>query len=284
MATIKEHQQVLLELLTEFDRVCKKHDIPYMLFAGSALGAVRHQGFIPWDDDLDIVMLRPAYNRFLAVASDELSANKYFVQAEFSSHWPMYFSKLRKNHTACLEKYHPKDSETHQGIYIDIFPCDNASECAFIRSLQYYCSRSVIAKSMLKRGYDTNSHFKKLAVSVSRFFPMNPFYNIVVRRKKKDSELVHTFFGGTSRYQKGVYPRAWFEDVKETRFENLTVPISAHYDLLLRTLYGDYMTIPPEEDRTCKVHAILVDTERSYTAYAHYRDDMEFEVYTRSIR
>ena len=107
-ADIERVQQKSKAMMKTIIDILNKHNIDYMVAHGTLLGMIRHQGFIPWDDDLDIVMLRPAYNRFLAVASDELSANKYFVQAEFSSHWPMYFSKLRKNHTACLEKYHPE--------------------------------------------------------------------------------------------------------------------------------------------------------------------------------
>lgn len=85
----RRHQLVLLEMLKEFDRICRRHDIPYMLFAGTALGAQRHGGFIPWDDDLDVIMLRPAYQRFLEVAESELDG-AYYLQKEFSDHWPMF--------------------------------------------------------------------------------------------------------------------------------------------------------------------------------------------------
>ena len=97
---------ILFEMLEEIDRICSKNDIKYSLFAGSALGAVRHGGFIPWDDDLDIVMLRPDYEKFLQIADKELSS-AFFLQKEFSEHWPMFFSKLRKNGTAYMEKMFP---------------------------------------------------------------------------------------------------------------------------------------------------------------------------------
>ena len=91
---LKKHQEVLFELLTVFDSICKKYAVPYQLFAGTALGAVREQGFIPWDDDLDVIMLRRDYNRFLELAPSALGEG-YFLQKEFSEHWPMFFSKLR---------------------------------------------------------------------------------------------------------------------------------------------------------------------------------------------
>ena len=133
---IDKHQQVLLELLREFDRICVKHCIPYMLFAGTSLGAVRHGGFIPWDDDLDLILLREDYERFLAVAPGELG-QEFFLQKEYSEHWPIFFSKLRKNGTACMEKFVPKDPEQHQGIYIDIFPADNLSDVGLVARLQF---------------------------------------------------------------------------------------------------------------------------------------------------
>ena len=111
---INEHQAVMLEMLTDVDEICKKYNIKYQLFAGSLLGAVRHKGFIPWDDDLDIVILRPEYERFLRIAPSELDAEKYFLQKEFSEHWPMFFTKLRKNGTACIERQVPKDKLMHQ--------------------------------------------------------------------------------------------------------------------------------------------------------------------------
>ena len=122
---LKRHQAVLYEMLEVIDGICRKHGIRYMLFAGTVLGAVRHGDIIPWDDDLDVVMTRPEYDRFMEIAPKELDPEKYFLQKEFSEHWPMFFSKLRKNNTAFLERYIPKDLESHRGVYIDIFPCDN---------------------------------------------------------------------------------------------------------------------------------------------------------------
>ena len=156
-APIRDHQQALYSLLSEFDRVCRELDIPYILFAGTMLGAVRHQGFIPWDDDLDVILLRKDYERLMKEADGVLNREKFFLQKEFSPQWPMFFSKLRLNNTACLEKYHPKDPESHQGVYMDIFPCDNAAGSSLGQRLQFAASKVVIAKSLDKRGYEAGS-------------------------------------------------------------------------------------------------------------------------------
>ena len=101
---LSEHQKVLLSMLKDFDAVCEKRGIRYMLFAGTALGAVRHSGFIPWDDDADVILMRADYEKFFECAAKDFDAEKYYVQREYGAHWPMQFSKLRLNNTACIEK------------------------------------------------------------------------------------------------------------------------------------------------------------------------------------
>lgn len=273
----------MLDILKEFDRVCRKNDIKYMVFAGSALGAVRHKGFIPWDDDLDVALLREEYDKLMQLDSNEWDKG-YYMQCEYSDHWPIHFSKLRKNNTTCLEKYHPKDKLIHQGIYIDIFPIDNASNIKYMRKLQFFTSKIVIAKSFFKRGYDTDSFFKKIIMGFSAVLPLRPFYSFTTLKKAKNTKYVHSFLGGSVNYNKGIMERKYFTDTVEILFETIVVPISKHYHDMLTQQYGSYMDLPSKEDRKCKVHAILVDTERNYTEYAHYRDNMTFDVLTRSIR
>lgn len=190
----RRHQLVLLEMLKEFDRICRRHDIPYMLFAGTALGAQRHGGFIPWDDDLDVIMLRPAYQRFLEVAESELDG-AYYLQKEFSDHWPMFFSKLRKNGTACMEKFRPKDQLMHQGVYMDIFPCDALSDSRIMRGLQFAASKLVIAHALDRRGYLTDSPVKKAVMALSRHLPAERLHRFVVQCGGERSRRVHSFLG-----------------------------------------------------------------------------------------
>lgn len=282
-ATLQEHQAALLQLLQEFDRVCKKLNIGYVLFAGTMLGAVRHKGFIPWDDDVDILMLREDYDRFLREADTVLDGQRFFLQKEFSEHWPMFFSKLRLNGTTCLEKFHPKDPLIHQGVYMDIFPCDNAAATGFGRKLQFFASKIVIAKALHARGYETDSGLKKLFMGLCRLLPGKVFRKIAVSGKA-DSPVVHSFFAAASSYEKNVFPRSCFTDTCAAEFCGGQYPISSSYDELLTLLYGDYTQLPPPEKRLCKRHAILVDLEHSYETYTDYRNGMTFDGYTRSIR
>lgn len=282
-ATLQEHQAALYILLQEFDRVCTRLDIPYFLFAGTLLGAVRHQGFVPWDDDLDVIMLRRDYERFFREAPGVLDQQRFFLQQEFSEHWPLFFSKLRLNGTTCLEKQHPKDPKLHQGVYMDIFPCDNCYESKLGKKLQFYCSKVVIAKGLAARGYDTDSKLKKVFMAFCKLLPCAPFLRVVKGPGRPGTE-VHSFLGGASRFSKSVYPRSCFEKAISLPFGQGQFRGSEQYDRLLHILYGDYMTPPPEQERVCKQHAILVDLKRSYEHYEGYRDGMTFDTYTRSIR
>lgn len=281
--TLRDHQLTILEILREFDRVCAALDIPYFLFAGTMLGAIRHKGYIPWDDDLDVIMHRRDYERFLREAEPLLDTKRFYLQKEYSLHWPMYFSKLRLNHTACIEKFHPRDPHIHQGVYMDIFPCENALESPFGRRCQFAASKIVIAKCLDKRGYDTDSRAKKLFMLLCRVLPMKPFLALT-KAGRQDSTMVHSFLGGSRSISNSVYARRWLEKPLRMEFEGEMYPVPAGYDEMLRSIYGDYMTIPPEEDRQVKQHALLIDLENSYENYRNYRDGMKFDVYTRSIR
>lgn len=281
--SLREYQLLLTSILHEFDRVCRELGIPYVLYAGTMLGAVRHKGFIPWDDDIDVLMLREDYERFLNEAEPLLDLEKFYLQKEFSEHWPMFFSKLRLNNTTCLEKYPIKDRQMHHGIYIDIFPCDSAAGTRIGRKIQFYASKVVIAKSLDRRGYITHSRSKKLFIGLCRLLPMKPFLRRV-RKGRADSVLVHSFFSAASKFSKNVYPREYILQTVSAPFEGGAYPISKHYDELLRILYGDYMQLPPPEQRGVKQHAVLIDVNNSYEKYVDYHRNIEFDELSRSIR
>lgn len=283
IATLAEHQKALYILLREFDRVCKALDIQYFLFAGTLLGSVRHKGFIPWDDDLDVIMHRKDYIRFLNEAPKLLDRETFFLQKEFTEHYPMFFSKLHLNGTTCLERFHPKDPKIHLGIYIDIFPYDNAYSSKAGRFLQFAASKIVIAKALGERGLTTKNSLKKLAMSLCKNLPMEPFHKIV-RGPNETGAYVHCFLGGASRFSRSVFPSEYFSERIMLSFEEGVFSAPKEYDSLLTILYGDYMTIPSEEDRKSKQHAVLVDLKHSYEFYKEYHEKMEFDSSVASIR
>lgn len=281
---LNSHQRLLLSMLKDLDAVCRAEDIRYMLFAGTALGAVRHGGFIPWDDDLDILLPRGEYARLLDALQRRLDPEMYYVQRAFSPHWPMQFSKLRLNGTTCIERFRAKDPAMHQGVYIDIFPCDNLADGRVGRVLQFLAAKVVIAKALYARGYETSSLLKKSFMQLCRLLPLQPLRRCAERRGDADTRDMHTFFAGSSRYGKSVFPRAWLTETVPMPFEDGAFPVSKHYDALLRRLYGDYQTPLPPEARGQKVHAVILDLERPYTDYLEQQKTMRIDAYARSIR
>ncbi len=283
IAALAEHQKALCILLQEFDRVCKALDITYFLFAGTLLGSVRHKGFIPWDDDLDVIMHRRDYVRFLNEAPKLLDGKIFFLQKEFTEHYPMFFSKLHLNETTCFERFHPKDPQMHQGVYMDIFPCDNGYSGKIGRYLQFICSKIIIAKGLAIRGYTTNSSLKKLMMGLCRGLPIGLFQKIV-RGPNKTGAYVHCFLGGASKITKSVFPAAYFADTVSLPFEGGCYSAPAQYDAVLKVLYGDYMKIPEKDEQYCKKHVVLVDLKHSYEYHKAQHDAMEFESSVKSIR
>lgn len=281
--SVRDIQVVLFDMLCDVDSICRKHGITYQLFAGSALGAVRHKGFIPWDDDLDIAMSRTDYDRFLSVAPQELDPRRYYLQSEFSEHFPMFYTKLRRNNTTYMERYHPRDPQMHQGVFVDIFPIDNLADSPAIAKLQFYLSKIVIAKCLRKRGYETDSLMKKIFMILCAPLPLKPLLKVVQRRKDPGSSRVHSFFGGSSKYAKSVYPRSVLL-TSDARFENGHFSVSKSADELLSILYGDYMTLPDEAHRDIKKHYLKVDLHHSYEDYLDWQREQVIDTYTRSIR
>ena len=146
----------ILEIAQDFDEFCKKNDIIYYLMGGSALGAMRHKGFIPWDDDFDVFMDSANYAKFISIAKKNLDINKYYLQEEDTDEWPLFFSKIRMNNTTFIEQ-DVAHLNMHHGIYIDIMCLNNAFHNKPLRFLQYLSAKTLSASVLGKRGYTTNS-------------------------------------------------------------------------------------------------------------------------------
>lgn len=280
---MKELQTVLLKMLKDIDAVCRKNGISYQLFAGSALGAVRDGGFIPWDDDLDIAMSRDDYDRFLTAAEEGLCPDRYYIQKEFSEHYPMFSSKVRLHHTTFMERYIPRDKAMHQGVYVDIFPLDNLSDHPVTAKLQFIASKLVIAKCLYQRGYATDSFPKKLMMIGCSVLPIRGLRRFVERRGDTGSSRIHSFFGGTSVLERGIYPRSSLSTI-EVSFEDGVFPVSREYDRVLSIQYGDYMTPTDVGDRDKKRHFLMMDLHHGYERYLEWQDRQVITSFTESIR
>jgi lipopolysaccharide cholinephosphotransferase len=260
---IREVQKTQLEILLEFDRICKKHNIIYQLFAGTLLGSIRHKGFIPWDDDIDVCLLRDDYERFLEVCNKDLD-NKYFLQTYASDpNYIMQFAKLRKNNTVFLEKV-TANCDIHHGVYIDIFPLDYVRPSTFAGKLQQkllYCVGRVNLTRIRNLCTKTDSKLQRSLRLAAYYFMKviprgltNGAQNRLCTIFKKNSDkmmLVSHLTNGASdiRLKKYMMKESDFHVIIEGEFEGYKFPIPQNYDEVLRNLFGNYKELPPVEAR-----------------------------------
>lgn len=266
---IKELQQKLLEMIKDFDIFCSENNLSYCLSGGNVLGAVRHKGFIPWDDDIDVQMPREDYTKLLDIYKNN---DKYQLQKD-TIDYPLQFSKLRANNTTFIEDipYKKKYKKIHQGIYIDIFPVDKVAKSKLKAKLQVISSNILIAQSLFLRGYPNshNSLKKRIIMSLSvLLLPIRKkLYSYVTKfNSQSDYDFVCSFYGTTSPkiFQK---KKSFFLPFTKLQYEDIFLPVMNNYIDYLTDAYGDYMKLPSEEEIKYNIHAKIVDLNQSYTNY-----------------
>lgn len=250
--------RIQLENALEVKRICDLHQIKYFIIAGTLLGAVRHNGFIPWDDDLDIGMLRDDYERFVEICETELS-NKYFLQTWHTDHgFGLPFAKLRRNSTKYIEM-NSANIGGHKGVFIDIFPFDNVPSNIFSQKLQDFNLRIFKRLLLQKLGYETNIENSLLRGCLYKCIDIciitmstNKIKICFEKHMKKYNNLKQEFiitFGGTYGYRREMIRREWIDDLTTINFEGVQFPCPRAYNEYLTHFYGDYMTFPPESER-----------------------------------
>jgi lipopolysaccharide cholinephosphotransferase len=268
-ADLQRLHQVQLEMLLELDRVCRCLGLTYQLGAGSLLGAVRHGGFIPWDDDVDVVMLRAEYQRFLREAPPLLN-QRFFLQTwQSDPHFQSNFAKLRRNDTAFREAF-CQHSPQHHGIYIDVFPFDPVwPESWWWRGLLTVVlglrKGLLLLQSLAIDDPDTllppDPHIwrRRLRAWMYRTLSQVPanrwmaLQGILLRSLARvPSNQVVCLANGSLRWKRLralSRPIAEFEQTVRLTFAGQLLPITAFHDRALTRLYGDYRHLPPPERR-----------------------------------
>lgn len=256
-----EIQKAELLILDEVDRICKKHNIKYMVAYGTLIGAIRHQGYIPWDDDLDLCMLREDFLRFREMCKEELDS-RFFYQTNETD--PEYFylqDKIRLNGTVFKESFISKYNINH-GIYIDIFPIDYVPESKWERNLQFYKFQfyriGVMAKYLM---LGARSGKKRVVFALLRIpyavFPTRYLYNKAQETAMQYDDAPHNkatnFY--SPYHKRDTFDVSLYSELEPHQFEDRVTWIPKRYDEFLRTLYGNYMKFPPEKERVTR-HSI----------------------------
>lgn len=258
-------QRLEVEILAEVDRLCKKHSLRYSIAYGTLIGAVRHNGFIPWDDDIDICMPREDYEKLQDICKEELDG-KFFYQSHDTDpgYWLLY-NKMRMNGTVFKETASAYRN-IHQGVYIDIFPIVNIPDDtklldSHLKKIQFYRT-GIQAKHIVWR----SRHGKKmLVVALLRLiylvFPIKYLYRKAQEEAVKyNSNNTNRMISTCSPYQKkDIFNREVYLNYIEHVFEGHQFSIYKDYDKVLTQIYGNYMQLPPEEKRITRHPLVEVD-------------------------
>lgn len=258
-----------LEILLYFDEICRKHNLKYHLDCGTLLGAVRHKGFIPWDDDIDVTMCRPDYEILKAVMAEEIR-EPYFFQTVYSDSILFHFAKIRNSETTAIEEKFCSENPPHQGIYIDIFPLDatfveeNTPYERMERELWFLMTEPEKVKKAMEKGvpfflpYDMLHEFLQMSIRER----MRYFEGLFINNYEKSDKIAPTM--SVVSGSKFMFEKSWYEDVVYLSFEGYDFPVPMGYEEVLKRRYGDYMT--PVMNQTLH-NGILLDPDRSYMEY-----------------
>lgn len=251
---LRKLQLIQLEMLIEVDRICKKFNIKYCIIAGTLLGAVRHGGYIPWDDDADVAMLRPEYERFCEACEKELDKARFFLQTHKNT--PGYrwgYGKIRRVGTEFV-RMGQEHMNFPTGVFIDIFPLDNVPENLMIRRIHNLTC--TIIRKMLWSEAGTKSDKKVTLRAMYRILSLLPrnfifkMYDMLkISSNKKPSSMVRILTFPTPNNGYYGYFKKWYTELSPIEFEGYIFPGPKDYDEYLTFKFGNYHELPPIEQR-----------------------------------
>lgn len=241
---LKDIQKVMSDMMADIDRVCLANNLRYILDGGTMLGAVRHKGFIPWDDDLDIAMPRDDYEKFMGIANKELSSHYQFQCMENTKEYPYNFGKVRAVHTVYKEKFSSSLHINH-GIYIDVFPMDyvdvdNPKKLALVQRQIAHLTQLRYAKLGLCHG---------LKFLPFKIVPLHIYNKLLTSLMKYSYSTCKEHVQKLAHFGKNKPPISIsiFDNTIRVPFEEYQFNIPKAYDSFLTGRYGDYMKLPPPE-------------------------------------
>lgn len=254
---IKELQNVILNIAKYIHDFCEFHSIKYCLMGGSALGAKRHQGFIPWDDDLDIFMTPDNYEKFREKFNECGDHSMFYLQELGASKGKVITAKVRLNNSYYEEEI-IKEWNIHHGIYVDIFILHTCPDNPIQRHWQYVWSKYLILKGLANKDYKRRGKcvyilLKMMSILPKRFL-LNFGLNQVYRYRNSSSSYFCNFLG-KALLKNGIYDRKDFENVKLVQFETINLYVASGLENFLKNRFGDYMKVPSPKRIQYEQHA-----------------------------
>lgn len=265
--SLRKQQMVELSILVDVDEFCNRHSINYSLCSGTLLGAIRHKGFIPWDDDIDICMLRDEYERFLTEWSKDPIENYVVVNHTVDISFNQTFTKICKENTSIIDDLDIIPSY-HTGISIDIFPMDRIPDGKISRLIYWYrCAKyHLILHGYIPKNSNIIVKFISgfiLFLSHNRYKAEDRLYRKITRfRSNRNLQLN---FNDTNSTMRRSYPNDLFDRLTYVEFEGYRFPAFEKWHQELTIEFGNYMTLPPVEKRVRPHKPDYIDFEHNYT-------------------
>lgn len=263
---MNEIQEECLYILKEFDRICSKHKIDYVLSCGTLLGAIRHEGFIPWDDDLDVAMTREEYERFLSLAPSELGKDFFLQNSKTEKYYFNSFTKIRSNRAELIERP-TQYTDINQGVWIDVFPMDKIPDDQEMQKNQFEKIKKLDKKIRFWAYIYPNDSDNGLKRSVKTIIQrVNNFLmplNFLLPRYCEQRESIITEYNNikSSQFNMLSFPltdelydghvllNSELENLVLKQFEDSKFLCPKDYDVALTRMFGDYMKKPPIEEQ-----------------------------------
>lgn len=250
-------KRICKNILEFFSDYCRKNGLTFFLGYGTALGAVRHRGFIPWDDDIDVMMPRPDYERLISMFDNSTENYLLLVHAK-DKHYYYPFAKLCDKKTILVEEHYSND--TNMGIYIDIFPLDgNGTEHTEAKKHLKKCikTQQKLNNAMAKHFFRSNSNFiieiiRYLRYRFLKLVGSEYFFNkldLFIKKYSYDNSKYISNNSWCTYAARDLFEKSMFQKSMDIEFEGKPYPIPENYDVYLSSLYGEYMKLPPEEMR-----------------------------------
>lgn len=267
---VKAVQMKILEIMKYIDCLCRKNGIEYYIMGGTALGAIRHEGFIPWDDDLDIFMVPEQYDRFKS-AFEKDNSSLFVIQEWRTTPDYLEYAKVRMNGTTFIENSFKDRKDLHQGIYVDIMMLHKVPEDTFRQKLVYYESKFVTLYALSQRNWKPKTQGQAIALKFLKFLPCKWMAKICYKRIYKYDNWAdnykYCYWITPAKFRSGLFEKTFFTEPIDISFEDTVLYGSTHIKEYLQYRYGDYMKLPSEEQRAASVHAMIFDVNKDYSYY-----------------
>lgn len=255
-----------MEITDVIDRICRRNHLCYSLSFGTLLGVVRHGGFIPWDDDIDLMMPREDYEKLLEIWKKEAPPGYILQNKRTNWDFTQNFTKIRKDHTTFLQGESERTATYHTGIFVDIFPVDRVAPTKIARKKQIFLSA---VNLLYSRGFTSKSGgIRELFEHILLALPMR-FRKWAYRKSEKAigqwnsdreakwyvADIIEDVFR--------VFEPNLFDEITDMKFEDREYQCVRDTDGYLKVQYGDYMQLPPEEKRVYKHNHVIISLDKN---------------------